>query len=169
MKKIIILITICYSLQCNAQTSIGKTSIDGSGILDFALNLKGGIVLPRVTEMPTTAAAITNGTLLVNAVDSNAITVQMRQNNAWVNVTDALSMPNLDLNTTADTGNGVVIGSSSTNADGVLVLESVNKALILPKVSNINDYKNAIVGTMFYDLATKSLAVFDGNKWVLWK
>ena len=169
MKKLVLILLFVSSFRSRAQIAIGKNTIDGSGIIDFGINLKGGIVLPRITQMPTQAEALTNGTILVNAVDLNSVKVQVRQNGNWINLTDNISLPYLDVNTAPDTGNGVVFGSNTSSASGVLVLESTNKALILPKVTNVNDYGNALIGTLFYDLATKSLAVYDGSKWILWK
>jgi hypothetical protein len=51
-----------------------------------------------------------------------------------------------------------------------LVLESTSKALVLPKVANAEtEIKSPAVGTMVYDLYSKSLAIFDGAKWNFWK
>jgi hypothetical protein len=169
MKKLFFLILLGSSFNSIAQVAIGKNTIDGSGILDFEENLKGGIVLPRVTQMPTQAAALTDGTILVNAVQLSNVKVQVRQNGAWVNLTDEVSLPFLDVNITPDFLDGTIIGSNTSTANGVLVLESTDKALILPKVINVNELRNAVIGTMFYDMASKSLAVFDGSKWIFWK
>jgi hypothetical protein len=170
MKKLFLLILLSLGFNTVAQVAIGKDTVDGSSILDFEVNLKGGIVLPRITEMPTETVALTDGTILVNAVQLSNVKVQVRQNGTWVNLTDDVSLPYLDVNTAPDlVNNGVIIGSNTSTATGVLVLESTDKALILPKVTDVNEYRNAVIGTVFYDLATKSLAVYDGNKWVMWK
>lgn len=169
MKKLILALLFCISIQSKAQLIIGKQIANGSGIVDFALNLKGGIILPRVTELPIQSAASSNGTILVNATDLNSIRVQVRQNDEWVDLTDPKVLPYTDMNYSPDTGESTIIGSISSSVSGVLVLETTKGALILPKVSNINEYNNAVIGTLFYDLATKSLAVYDGTRWILWK
>jgi hypothetical protein len=57
-----------------------------------------------------------------------------------------------------------------SNAKGVLVLESADKAMILPKITNPHTtVKNPYPGMMCYDLTSKSLAVFDGANWNYWK
>jgi hypothetical protein len=62
------------------------------------------------------------------------------------------------------------MGASTSSASGVLVLESTSKALVLPKVANAETgIKSPVVGTMVYDLYSKSLAIFDGAKWNFWK
>lgn len=168
MKNYIITLLLIFSNYNYSQIAIGKNTIDGSGIIDFNLNTKGGIVLPYVSEIPAGTSAA-NGTLIVNAIDNNSISIQARQNNNWINLTDPISLPTLDINNNLDIGNGIVIGNSSTTANGVLVLESNTKALILPKVTNIENYKNSPIGTIFYDLASKSLVIFDGNSWIYWR
>lgn len=167
--RLILLLFLGLTCSTNAQYAIGKFSIDGSALIDFALNSKGGIVLPKVSEMPTSASSTQNGTILVNAVNLSSITVQIRQNDSWINLTDPVELPNLDINTANDTAVGYIIGGQTSNAEGALVLESNTKALVLPKVSNVTDLTNATIGTIFYDLNTKSLAVYDGRNWVFWK
>ncbi|WP_148043492.1 hypothetical protein [Chryseobacterium sp. G0240] len=62
------------------------------------------------------------------------------------------------------------MGASTSSAPGVLVLESANKALILPKVAAPHlNVKNPYPGMICYDTASKSMAVFDGLKWSYWK
>ena len=167
--RLILLLFLGLTCSTNAQYAIGKFSIDGSALIDFALNSKGGIVLPKVTQMPTSVASTKNGTILVNAVNLSSITVQIRQNDSWLNLTDPVELPNLDINTANDTAVGYIIGGQTSNAEGALVLESSTKALVLPKVSNVTNLTNATIGTIFYDLNTKSLAVYDGLKWIFWK
>ncbi len=65
---------------------------------------------------------------------------------------------------------GVVIGGPASTADGVLVLESANKAMILPRINTPHlNVKNPYPGMMCYDTASKTLAVFDGSVWNYWK
>jgi hypothetical protein len=52
-----------------------------------------------------------------------------------------------------------------------LVLESPNKAMVLPMVLDTNNIPDPAPGMMVYVNKTgaKRLAVFNGNKWTYWK
>lgn len=154
------------TLNINAQVAIGKTSVQGSSILDFneAGNTRG-IILPAVTAMP---ADTVNGTLEFFRGDA---IVYMRQNGVWVPMTEGNgSTSTLIINTSPETGNGVVIGAATSSAPGVLVLESSTLSLTLPKVINPHiNIKSPYPGTMCYDTASNTIAVFDGTYWNFWK
>lgn len=167
MKKILITILILTPFFIFSQVGIGKSSVDGDGILDFENPAKGGIVLPAVTSLPTGSAA-TNGTILYDYTNAR---VKVRQNNVWENLTPKLGdTSDINLNTSPETGNGVIIGANSSSADGVLVLESQTKALILPKIDQPHlNLVNPYPGTMCYDTYNKAIAVFDGSKWYFYK
>ena len=63
-----------------------------------------------------------------------------------------------------------VIGATSTVAEGVLVLESNDKALTLPWVENPHLTMVAPEpGTMCFDTVSKTIAVFNGTEWSFWK
>ncbi|MBS1571159.1 MAG: hypothetical protein JST62_02015, partial [Bacteroidetes bacterium] len=84
------------------------------------------------------------------------------------NVTTYLTnQPNLPEVSSAKT----IIGASSSLADGVLVLESTNKAMVLPMVTDTNNIPDPAPGMMVYINKTgaKRLAVYNGNKWTYWK
>ncbi|PTT38963.1 hypothetical protein DBR28_07855 [Chryseobacterium sp. HMWF028] len=166
MKKVIILILIFTGLSSlKAQVGMGKASVDGDAILDFPVSTKG-IILPIVEALPTGAAA-TNGTLLLDKTD---ITIKMRENNLWVPLSDAGNLTGTMPNTSAETGGGVIIGAASSSAQGVLILESISKALVLPKVNDpVANMKSPVAGTICYDTVSKTMAVFDGLNWSFWK
>lgn len=166
MKKIISIITLFTPIIIFSQVSIGKASVDGDGILDFENPAKGGIILPAVTTLPTGSAA-TNGTIIY---DYNNGCVKIRENNNWTQLTPEIGdTSSINLNTSPDTGNGVLIGTTTT-ADGVLVLESQTKALILPKIDRPHlNLVNPHPGTMCYDTYNQALAIFDGSKWYFYK
>lgn len=171
MKKIYVLFAaslLSYATQ--AQVAVGKQSVDGAAILDFASNTTNGIILPVVRTMPTGVGA-SDGTLLINAVNLSAAKAQARVNGAWIDISDDVrNLSYLSLNTSAEQGTVAIMGASTSSALGVLVLESTNKALVLPKVSNAEtEIKSPVAGTMVYDLWSKSLAIFDGAKWNFWK
>ncbi|MBB6369120.1 hypothetical protein [Chryseobacterium shigense] len=166
MKKIIILTIIFAGLSSvKSQVGMGKASVDGDAILDFPLSTTG-IILPMVEALPTGIAA-SNGTFLLDQTD---LTVKMRENDLWVPLSDAGSLTGTMPNTSGEQGGGVIIGAASSPAQGVLVLEAANKALILPKVNNpVANMKSPIAGTVCYDTVSKTMAVFDGLKWSFWK
>lgn len=170
MKKYFILsvlsLMLCNSVQ--SQTAIEKKTADGSAVLDFATGTTKGIILPAVETLPATPA---NGTFLFDKV---AKIVKMYQNGAWTDLSGvgeiAGTVPVAPYSGTVDNGKQTVIGSRSTTVDGVLVLESADKALVLPKISNPHlNVKSPYPGMMCYDTNRKALAVFDGLVWNYWK
>lgn len=184
MKKIIILTGILISGFTFSQVSIGKESVDGKGILDFGTDGNKGIILP-IVDITDPSQIYTDGTILM---DKDDLTVKVRQDGNWLLLSDPGSLQeqvdenNIPIttaaviNTSGEIGNGVIIGDVDTSgnpvsgAQGVLVLEATDKALILPKVANPHiEIKSPVAGTICYDTASDSLAVFDGKVWNYWK
>ena len=180
MKKLIILciLSICYSVNVIAQTAIEKRTVSSpSSLLDFAAGTTKGIILPAVETLPTAPA---NGTFLF---DKTAQIIKMFQNGSWVNLSGVGSnVAVVPYSGTVDNGKQTIIGSRTTKivdgsgnyvdgpVDGVVVLESPNKALVLPHVANPQlTVKGPYPGMMCYDTVSKSLAVFDGKLWNFWK
>lgn len=151
-----------------AQVAIGKQVVDGnSTVLDFN-NVSGntkGLILPATSGLP--AGSLVNGTFVFDVTDNK---VKVYENDTWKALSDAGNSSAVVVNNSEELGKGVVIGASSSTADGVLVLESPDKAMILPQISapHIN-VKNPYPGMMCYDTASKTLAVYDGSVWNYWK
>ncbi len=170
MEKYFILSVLSLML-CNrvqSQTAIEKKTAGESAVLDFATGTTKGIILPAVETLPATPA---NGTFLFDKV---AKIVKMYQNGSWVDLSGvgniAGVVPIVPYSGTVDNGKQTVMGSRSTSADGVLVLESADKAMVLPKISNPHlNVKSPYPGMMCYDTDRKALAVFDGSVWNYWK
>ncbi|AZA85203.1 hypothetical protein C1637_15535 [Chryseobacterium lactis] len=166
MKKIIVITILFYTGLISAQIAVEKAQVDGDGLLDFAPNTTKGILLPIVETLPTDAVA---GTILM---DKNDKVVKMNTESTWIPLSDPGSVADVAFNTNAEIpgANRIIMGSATTPAPGVLVLESSNKALILPKIAapHIN-VKNPYPGMMCYDTVSKTMAVFDGLKWSYWK
>ena len=170
-KNIAFLLIILTSWTISAQIGIEKTTYDGSSILDFKSGTTNGIILPAVSTIPA-AGADENGTF---ALFKSTGVVYMVQNDIWV----PLTIANADIsglaaklisNTSAELGGGVIIGAPTSPAIGVLVLESENLALTLPKVNNpAANVKSPYPGMICYDTASNTLAVFDGQFWNFWK
>lgn len=166
MKKIQLFILIFLSSFALSQVAIGKTEVLGSNtLLDFdqSPNNSKGIILPSVTNNSNA----TNGTFIF---DVNTKKVRMYENNTWKDLSDEGNISNLISNSSNDIGKGVVIGNQNSTVNGVLVLESDSKAIILPHIENPHlTVKNPYAGMMCYDTFSKTLAVFDGVNWNYWK
>lgn len=168
------------------QVAIGKQSINGnSTILDFAdttatesptdketTNYKG-IILSAVESSPTftvvtpTTNNPNNGTFLFDKASKK---IRMFENGTWVDLSNAGNSSNVIVNSSAETGKGVIIGSETTNAQGVLVLESSDKAVIIPHIKNPHTtVKGPYPGMMCYDTVSNTIAVFDGSNWNYWR
>ncbi|GAA5097508.1 hypothetical protein GCM10023210_32680 [Chryseobacterium ginsengisoli] len=177
MKKIVCLtILIIVNNFSKGQVAFGgKQNIEGtSTIVDFnniATNTNG-IILPAVDNVSNSlasAASNNNGTFLF---DKSTGKIRMFENNIWVDLSDAGNSTSIANNSSADftLSQGAIIGSATSNAKGVLVLESSNMAMILPRIANPHlTVKSPYPGMICYDTASKTLAVFDGNVWNYWK
>lgn len=176
MKKTATIIFLGIIAFTNAQVIIGdatgtaatKTSV----LLEFAAGQNKGIIVPYVRTLPTSPA---EGTILLDA--STATTARMKYyNGTWKD----LSGQNADLTTTLTTQptgiteattSKAIIGAATSSADGVLVLESTTKAMVLPTVSDVQNIPSPSPGMMVYvnKSGAKRLAVFNGSKWSFWK
>lgn len=162
MKKIIILF---FPIILKAQIAIGKDTVDGSGILDFPEGTTSGIILPWVTNSEN-MTPVTPGTLVFDLTTSKV----KYYNGVWNELSDKTGLnpvisPGNDI-----AANGVIIGSSTSSATGVLVLESGDRALILPKVLDpATNVKSPAAGMICYDPGTKIMCVYNGSEWFFWK
>ncbi|MGM5630443.1 hypothetical protein O2K51_06025 [Apibacter raozihei] len=164
--KNILLIMLSYMVvnSIQAQVAIGKNTVDGAGILDFASGTTNGIILPIVQ---TISDSTVNGTLLMSKLDKK---LKVKQNDRWMDLSDPGSIDNVVFSSSSDNGKGIIIGALSSSAEGILVLESTDKALILPKVQDPHlNVKSPYPGMICYDTASKTIALFDGLKWNYWK
>lgn len=180
----------------SGQVAIGKTGVTGnSTLLEFAESgppvnekqgnkastLYQGIILSAVEQEPVFevtpgVSSPNNGTFVF---DRTSKTVKVFENNVWKDITETgdASQADANANTSDETApeQGVIIGASTSDAIGVLVLESPDKALILPHVyqPEIN-IKSPYPGTIVYEPWQGSLegeiergwiAIFDGVNW----
>ncbi|MGX9985020.1 hypothetical protein [Soonwooa purpurea] len=176
MKKIILTTTaLVVTNLVSAQVAIGKEAVNGnSALLDFYDQTDNfrGIILPTVDNINNALATTTtqnNGTFLFDKSDAK---LKMYENGAWVELSDTGNKTQIVNNTTIENSQnqGAIIGKNTSNAKGVLVLESADKAMILPKIANPHiTVKSPYPGMMCYDTVGKALAVFDGNVWNYWK
>lgn len=163
MKNLILLIFIPAVL--GAQVAIGKEQVDGSGILDFTTGTTNGIILPQVLDSETMSST-EPGTLVFDLT-----TARVKYfNGIWVDLSDKTGTNPSLIAGNDITDRGVIIGSPTSTANGVLVLESADKALILPKITNpVANVKSPAAGMMCYDPTTKLICFYNGSEWFFWK
>ena len=175
MKKIIATIFLGSMAFANAQViigdAVGTAPVKTSVLLEFALGQNKGLILPYVRTMPATP---TEGTILLDA--STATTARVKYyNGTWqdlsgqdANITTVLSTQPAGI--TEATTSKAIIGAATSSADGVLVLESTTKAMVLPIVSDVNNIPSPSAGMMVYvnKPGAKRLAVYNGSKWSFW-
>lgn len=150
----------------NIGTAANKTSV----LMEFANNNKG-IILPYVRTLPTVP---TEGTIVLDATDGTKARVKYYKG-SWfdlsgtdANITTELStQPNI----AEDTASKVILGSETSTANGVLVLESNTKSLVLPIVDDVNKIPSPSPGMLVFVNKTgaKRLAVYNGAYWSFWK
>ena len=186
MKKIITAICLgVYGITCaqtiiNADATTAKTTVSSpSVLLEFGNDNNKGIILPYVESVPTAVG----GTLIFDVSETGEYKVKVKNTTAgWTDlsgqsgystaVENEIKTPQstpLADNSTAK----AIIGATSSTADGILVLESNTKAMVLPKVSNVNNIPSPSPGMMvFVEGATADahrLASFNGSTWAFWK
>jgi hypothetical protein len=180
MKNLILFISfsVC-SILTNAQIGIGIENNTNSRTLDFdnmcdsnGLNCqnKKGIILPAVDRLPLPTENLVNGTMLL---DKNGGVFRVYENDTWKKLSflpgDLSSI--ISVTNTQEVGNGVILGPTPTSpVNGVLILEDPNRALALPKIHKPYDtVPNPYPGMICYDTDSKSLMLFDGSYWNIWR
>lgn len=144
--------------------------ISSSSILEFPDNDTRGIVLPKVSS--TLVVNPENGTLILDTVDKKV--KYYKGDGAWedlsVNNGDVLDLSKQDaLKEIKDAGT-IISNDITENINGVLVLDSTSKALVLPRVEN--PHLNIIsppAGTIVFDTKSKMLCIFNGKEWAFWE
>lgn len=161
-----------------SQVAIGKASVSSGAVsLEFGSADKG-IVLPWVNSASSVSGAV-NGTFIYDISDHK---VKVMYSTGWKDLSVDATGTTIDPLTNVDgvviqnslteqTGARVGIGTGiPTSISGILVLEDVNKAMVLPKVAGPHlNIINPSPGLMVYDTTAKQLAVFNGKVWTFWK
>ncbi len=167
--NLIFIVGFLLSMNFNAQVAIGKASVDGDGILDFGSDGDKGILLPRVISI----TGAVPGTLYYDTADSKVkfqggslIDLSVKEV-AVENQFDTSEEDYINHTEEADV-QGTVIGDDETGVPGVLVLDSTEHALILPKVPSYSNVGDPEPGMIVYDESIKMFCVFDGEKWAFW-
>ena len=186
-KRFYIILILLIKVSVYGQVAIGKDNVSGnSTILDFSGNTateamsdtnttnEKSIILPAVDILPSYSLVNpptnnpNNGTFLF---DKAMKMMRMFENGQWINLSDAVgSDTSLLTNNSAENGKGVIIGANAADANGVLVLESTNKSLVLSHIKNPHStVRSPYPGMMCYDTVSNSVAVYDGVRWNYWK
>lgn len=178
MKKILLTIFIGATALSNAQVvignAIGTAAVKTSVLLEFPANQNKGLILPYVRTLPATPA---EGTLLLDATDPTKARIKY-YNGAWVdlsgqdsNITSTLATQPTAAQVSEFPSAKVIVGAKSSTANGVLVLESTTKSMVLPIVADVQNIPSPSPGMMVYvnKAGAKRLAVFNGSKWSFWK
>lgn len=166
MKKIIHLLLLIPCIGFS-QVAIGKSEVSNPSVsLEFGTQEKG-IVLPYVENK----SAITEpGTIIFDTTD-NRIKVK-KSGTEWIDFSGRDGSGDISIQTgkTEKTQAKAIIGAATSTADGILVLESSNKAMVLPKVTNPETkIVNPAPGMLVYDPVKKLLCVYNGSDWTYWK
>ncbi len=192
MKNNIIIPLICVMSFWNAQVRIGEKSITAnpeltnttSVLLEFGDTSDKGIILPYVETVPTGANDAKGGTLIFDISANSEYKVKVKNENAnWTDLsvesgyssTLATAIKNPQASPLVDSSTGkALIGAASSTTEGVLVLESADKAMVLPIVTSFSDIKNPSPGMMAFlkhpnDSTKHRLLIFNGQKWAFWK
>ena len=179
MKKLFTAILLGFISIANAQVIIGDATgtaaVKTSVLLEFAANQNKGIIVPYVT--PSLPASPSEGTILVDATTPTNSRVKYYAGTVkgWVDLSGQPADLTSTLTTqptgiTEATTSKAIIGAATSAADGVLVLESTTKAMVLPIVEDVQNIPNPAPG-MIVDVkkaGAKRLAVYNGSKWSFW-
>ena len=181
LTKITFIAAAVFSGGVSAQVIIGdavgtapaaqKTSV----LLEFANTNNKGIILPYVR---TKATAPTEGSIILDA--SNPADARVKYyNGSWVDlsgqgadISSIISTQPTETQVTELAEAKTIIGAATTSVnDGVLVLESATKAMVLPQVDDVNNIPSPSPGMMVFvrKEGSERLAVFNGTVWSFWK
>lgn len=165
-------------ITANAQViigdAVGTATTKTSVLLEFAAGQNKGLILPYVRTLPATP---TEGTIVLDATSSTTARVKY-YNGTWQdlsgqdgNVAAAMANQPTAVQAPEAVSSKSIIGAQISTANGVLVLESTTKAMVLPIVMDVQNIPSPSPGMMVYINKTgaKRLAVFNGSKWSFWK
>lgn len=175
MKKLYITLLIIATTTLSAQMIIGDAvgtapaNQKQSVLLEFANSNDKGLILPYVRTLPANPAP---GTILVDSTTPTSAKVKFYDGSGWKLISGAADITSALANqptTAEETTAKAIIGNRTSTADGVLVLESTTKAMVLPTVDAVENILSPSPGMMVYVKGTtKYLAIFDGAKWSFW-
>ena len=176
MKKYILISAFIFTASVlKAQVIINKDAAQNlssaSVLLEFGTEKKG-LLLPWVT----TAAGVTGavpGTMVYDISDKKVKYYKGGATPSWIDLSvDTTGVVDVSLQSSLTDASDAktIIGNRASTTPGILILESTDKAMVLPKVASphLNIF-NPAAGMMVYDTTAKQLAVFNGTVWSFWK
>lgn len=172
MKNIYLISVLLFCLCANnlfSQVGIGTTTVNTKAILEFGSEEKG-IILPWVTSAGAVVSP-SGGTLIFDSNDKK-VKYFNSNTNSWIDMSitsGAVDTSIQDNYLEQSLRFKAIIGNTTTSKIGVLVLESADKALVLPKVDDVTlNFPNPEPGTIVYDSSRKKIAVYNGLVWAFW-
>lgn len=187
MNKIIPIILISFSATIFSQVRIGKSNASNlssnSVLLEFGDTKDKGIVLPYIENIPSEGSAqATGGTIIFDVSANTEYKIKVKNQNAgWRDLSvqsgystsvETIVKPAQAAPLTDNAIAKAIIGSATSTADGILVLESVDKAMVLPIVDDYKAIKNPSPGMLAFLKGLTAdehrLIVFNGQKWTFW-
>jgi len=156
------------------QAGIKLQNLSSESVLLEFENGPGGIVLPWVNSAAAVASPVP-GTLIYDVTDKHVKLYSGASSAPWIDLSGATSggssamVNGIQGSYSEEPGVKTVIGSHTSTADGVWVLESENKAMVLPIVANPETtIVNPVPGLIVYDPDRKFLCTFNGEVWSFW-
>ncbi|MPS71586.1 MAG: hypothetical protein E2590_00365 [Chryseobacterium sp.] len=191
MKNLFLAISLAFYNFSFSQVIFGNTAgtvpagQKDSVLLEFATGQNKGIILPYVRTVPS-GSGLVEGTLILDATDATKAKIKYYNGvtsaespDGWIDLSNgntadisaAINIQPTSAVVTEESAAKVIIGSDSTSAEGVLVLESDTKAMVLPMVDSTDDVPDPAPGMLVYinKSGAKRLALFNGEGWTFWK
>ena len=173
-KSLIMIITLFTAFAVKSQVAIGKQTVSNTSVsVEFANNENRGLILPYVENKSN---IIQEGTIIYDTTDYKV--KYLKNNGQWVNLSEddgtMATIGTVDLSVqgtdkTENTGAKTTIGTPGAT-NGIFVLEALDKAMILPKVTSPHlNIIDPAPGMVVYDTVKKQLAVYNGKMWSFWK
>lgn len=175
MKINIILFLVFLVGVLNAQVGIERDDqteiVRGDGLLDFASPATKGVLLPKVTNANLVESTGEVGGAMMFNIDTQRVEFYNPATTNWEPMTEASYNVISGYELNEKDGKGAIIEDDHYSGDtptGILVLNSDQKALILPQVNDIRELPSPKAGTICYDMSRKSIAVYNGTVWSFW-
>lgn len=167
MKRFQTILFALLSVTAFSQVTIAKNGSvsNASVILEFGTDHDKGIILPYTT------GEVANPSVGTFIFDTAVNRVKFNTTAGWVDLSKQNGTSDLapESGTSEKSQAEVIIGASTSDAKGILVLEATDKAMVLPIVNNYTDIVNPSAGMIVYVKTNQRLAVFNGSKWSFWK
>ncbi|MTG99385.1 hypothetical protein NWE55_01460 [Myroides albus] len=176
MRKILLLFVFLFSLFMTSQKTFSQQAIIGtkanyissSSILEFPDNDTRGVVLPKVDSSVVVGAV--EGTLIFDVLDKKV--KYCTGNGMWedLSINEGVVDTAMQDGLSEVSGARTLIGNDANiSTEGVLVLDSTNQALVLPRVESPHlKMISPSSGTIVYDTKSNMICIFNGKEWAFW-